>query len=395
MQSKKTAAVKTSNQYTLFDVNAIISEGFSITIPEDVLRNISHIASQLGLSTYVKPPQFHSKISSGAVGTAASSSTLKPRTQSSLSQTCEALSKDGFTPVLNKKQKHEEKVGKSGGGGSAPEISFSKNKAKPSGSWSTGIGGVGSGGSIFTDLSRPSGIRQTTKDSLTLHVDSIRTLLNKISAVTYEENKRQILEHLNDITKKTEATSLEEDALIEENLLKIAQIIFDIASNNRFYSELYSNLYSELIKEYDIMEIILKSNYDTFLDQFDTVEYVDSEKDYEKFCQINKDNEKRKSLGSFILNLTLVGVIPNRPYVKLILALIAKINELMVQENKTNEVNELVETVAVLYHKAEISKYKKANKLFMELDKLSTARQKQFPSLNNKSIFKLMDLLEK
>jgi hypothetical protein len=392
MQARKALVTKSSTQYTLSDVNSIISEGFSITVPEDVLRNIAQIASQLGLSTYVKPPQFHTKMA-----TSSASSTIKPRAQSSLSQTCEVLSKDGFTPVISKKQKQEERISKVGPTASS-ELCFSKTKPK------TGGGGGGgsssswtssSSTSIFTDAARPSGIRQTTKDSLTLHVDSIRTLLNKISASTYEENKIQILAHLQDITKKTEATSLEEDALIEENLLKIAQIIFDIASNNRFYSELYSNLYSALIHEYEIMETILKSNYDTFLEQFNTVEYVDSEKDYEKFCQINKDNEKRKSLGSFILNLTLVGVIPNRPYVKLILALIAKINELMVQENKTNEVNELVETVAVLYHKAEISKYKKANKLFMELDKLSSARQKQFPSLNNKSIFKLMDILEK
>jgi hypothetical protein len=42
---------------------------------------------------------------------------------------------------------------------------------------------------------------------------------------------------------------------------------------------------------------------------FNCIEYVDSEKDYDKFCKINKDNERRKALSLFFVNLTSNGII--------------------------------------------------------------------------------------
>ena len=46
-----------------------------------------------------------------------------------------------------------------------------------------------------------------------------------------------------------------------------------------------------------------------------------------KICKVIQ--ERRKSLASFILNLTLVGIIPNRPFAKLILTLLTNIGNLI------------------------------------------------------------------
>ena len=89
-----------------------------------------------------------------------------------------------------------------------------------------------------------------------------------------------------------------------EEIQLVGISIFEIASNNRFYSKLYADLYGQLIHKYEFMNTIVEENFNKFLELFKNIEYVDSTKDYTKFCKINKDNEMRKALGAFFVNLT-------------------------------------------------------------------------------------------
>ena len=57
------------------------------------------------------------------------------------------------------------------------------------------------------------------------------------------------------------------------------------------------------------MNTIFEANLSKFLELFQKIEYVDSSKDYNRFCEINKDNEKRKALSAFFVNLTHNGII--------------------------------------------------------------------------------------
>ena len=42
---------------------------------------------------------------------------------------------------------------------------------------------------------------------------------------------------------------------------------------------------------------------------FETIEYCDPKKNYDKFCDINKANEKRKAMSLFIVNLMIIGIV--------------------------------------------------------------------------------------
>ena len=46
-----------------------------------------------------------------------------------------------------------------------------------------------------------------------------------------------------------------------------------------------------------------------FLELFNNIQYVDPNVDYNLFCKINVDNEKRQSLSLFFVNLMINGVI--------------------------------------------------------------------------------------
>jgi predicted nucleic acid-binding protein len=147
------------------------------------------------------------------------------------------------------------------------------------------------------------------------------------------------------------------------------------------------------------MEEIFQQNFNNFMSLFDTIEYVEPNVDYNKFCKINKDNEKRRSLASFFVNLMNNNIITKNKIVDIIRNLMNKIYIYIVQDNKKNEVDELTEIIAILYKKelfAENNNYQLIDNMTIPciIEKFAHSKSKNFLSLSNKTIFKFMDLID-
>ena len=106
---------------------------------------------------------------------------------------------------------------------------------------------------------------------------------------TYDATKQNIIDELKKIVGY--ASEVDDELLTELN--KVGNAIFAIASGNSFYSEMYAKLYKDLMDTFPFMKIIFQKNFDEFNLVFKTVEYVDPEAEYDKFCDINKINEKQ------------------------------------------------------------------------------------------------------
>ena len=111
------------------------------------------------------------------------------------------------------------------------------------------------------------------KEGIDAKIDMIRFHLNKITDKNYIDCHNKIVDLLNDLI---------ENNIKDEDLMRICVQIFDIASNNRFYSKLYADLYSDLITRYDIMKTIFNNSFNSFMELFNHVEYVDEEQCYFK-----------------------------------------------------------------------------------------------------------------
>jgi hypothetical protein len=145
---------------------------------------------------------------------------------------------------------------------------------------------------------------------------------------------------------------------------------------------------------------------------FETIEYCDPKKNYDKFCDINKANEKRKAMSQFIVNLMKIGIVEKTH----VLALMKQIQELMYsnmrQEGKTNEVDELAENLYIMVkHSHMVFKAKtisgggagtdcdnEAEELFKtrveQIVEISKLKIKSKPSITNKTIFKHLEMLD-
>lgn len=237
---------------------------------------------------------------------------------------------------------------------------------------------------------------QTTKieekSGIMAQIDSIRVYLNKLTDKNYIDIHNKIIEIIDNVIK--ESISL-------QDMSQFSSTIFEIASTNRFYSKIYAELYSDLSTKYEMMKTTFETNFENFTDLFNNIEYVDPNVNYDKFCEINKINEKRKSLAAFYLNLMFNGIISEGQIMQITRNLLSQIYSFISQDDKKNEVDELSETVAILYKKELYANdggdnYDKIDGYTINqvIERIANSKVKDYKSLTNKTLFKFMDLID-
>ena len=228
-------------------------------------------------------------------------------------------------------------------------------------------------------------------------IDLIRSHLNKMSDKNYLELKDKIIDILNKINYDNidDEANINEIKIDKEDMLKVGKIIFEIASNNRFYSKLYSELYACLIEKFSIMSEIFENNFASYFDLFQNIQCGNPEENYDLFCKINKENESRKALSVFLLNSTLNGILSETKFQDMVYNLFANVLKLVNEEGKKGHVDEICENIFLLYN-PKLFNVEINNLSFNQtIKKISTSKSKDYLSLSNKSIFKFMDIVDK
>lgn len=229
------------------------------------------------------------------------------------------------------------------------------------------------------------------KKGVELSIDKIRKHLNKMTTKTYDTLQTQICAEIDLLI----AAEPNQDALLEE-LNKIGDAIFEIASGNRFYSGMYAALYNELMVKYEFMKTILTAKLNTDIHIFNDFEYCSPDKDYDKFCNNNKTNEKRRALGHFYVNLMLQRIIPHQKIITMIRELQTNMTDYIKGDNNVNIVEELSELLyGLITTGAPELKTQKAEwtEIMNHVTIIGKMKAKSAPSISNKTIFKHMDIV--
>jgi hypothetical protein len=236
-------------------------------------------------------------------------------------------------------------------------------------------------------------------------IDQIRLLLNKLTDRTYLDMREKIIEKIDKIGLQEENIERQEN-IIDEDYKKVGNMIYEISSTNKFYSKIFAGLFIELIEKYSWLKELFNDKQDNIMEQYKNIQYVDPDENYDKFCDMNKVNEKRKAVTCFFVNLALNGYIENKNIVKILKDLLTIVMNLIVEQDKKNEVDELTENIAILFNKDILDSVIKGedyneeeylinNKTIIEtITTLAKCKAKDYVSLSNKAIFKYMDLIE-
>jgi hypothetical protein len=325
-------------QYTLNDFNEIIFNGFNYELPHETIKIISEIALEVGSPNYVKTPVFQKRENS-MKSDASTTKDVQNLKKKRGNKGMEDLSSEDWVSLRNfQTTKIEEKVG------------------------------------------------------IDAHIDIIRSYLNKLTDKTYADILLKITVVLDTIICGNDNA---------DDVSKVSLAIFEIASTNRYYSKIYADLYSAIITKYDVMKDEVDKSLSKIMDLFNIFEYVDPKVNYDKFCEINKNNEKRKALCSFFVNLSINGIIPNKTITNVTRNLLYQIYTFILQEDKKNEVDELTENVAILYKKDFYSDEVERDyelidgqTIIQVIEKIAHSKVKDYKSLTNKTVFKFMDMID-
>jgi len=335
------STVKITKQYSITDYEKITNAGFVCNLSQETLDIISKLSEQVGAPTYIKTPIF-----------------------------------------LKKESRDISGIGGISGGGNGGNNGFKKMKNKPS--------------EITDDDWEAIRAFQTTQkhvsEGIQKNVDTIRGYLNKITDTNEEALTKDI---------KAEISQLIEHDTSNENMMKIGHSIFNIASSNSFYSALYARLFKTLMNDYDIFKKIFEDNFKEFMNLFEEIEFVDPKKNYDKFCEYTKTNDKRRAMGLFVVNLMINNIIEKSEIIQIITQLQTLILSYLKKSEKSNEVEELSENLFIIVTKSKSYLDNGDTKddwnsivKNVEFITILKPKMKEYPSITNKTIFKHMDIFE-
>jgi len=229
------------------------------------------------------------------------------------------------------------------------------------------------------------------KEGIEKIVNDIRVALNKISVKNYETQRDAIIENINIIMNN------ESEAENKSNDMKlIVNSIFEIAINNKFLSELYAELYRDLCNHFPEFISIIEVFITQYKDGVKEINYVEPTHDYDKYCNYNKTNDKRKSLSLFMVNLMKKDLLTKEILLEMIIYLQNLIFDYVDQSNKTNEIEEITENLFIMItaSKTECSVEDKWNNIIENIKLCSQFKVKDKKSISSRAIFKYMDILD-
>jgi len=262
------------------------------------------------------------------------------------------------------------------------------------------------------------------KEGVDKIINDVRNCLNKLSESNYEKQEGDIFQFINKILENdVEAAENRQD----DDLLKVTNALFDIASNNKFYSELYAVLYKDLSTRFPIFKGVIISYVSNYLENVGKIQFVDPNKEYDKYCDNNKENDKRKAMSVFLVNLMKMDLIQKDEILNIIIMLQETVISYIDQENKSYEVEEITENIYVFISTCliQINKLKNQNDkgkkickkfeillgdinydsndmvqmekwmaIINNVENCAKLKAKEHLSISNRTVFRYMDLLD-
>ena len=346
---------KILKQYTLEEFNDILAGGFSYDLKDsNVIELISSLANKVGAPTYIKTPVFPKREKSNNVVGVGEQHQEQPHPHPYSSASASAIS-------VNRRARNKPSQI------SDEDWSIIRTFQK-------------------TEMKKTEGIEK--------RIDAIRSLLNKLTDATYGVVESEILSEVKSIIEEENETN----EVNEDNIYKIAHSVFNTASSNMFYSALYAKLFKRLVQCHDVFTKVFEKSYSEFMGLFKRIEYVNPNVDYNKFCEVTKMNDKRRAMSMFIINLMKETMLDSDSVVEIIVELQDMVNSYIKQANKMNELEELNENIFIFLTNGKnvLSVHEKWENIVSNVKFLSMlkVKMKEYPSVNNKLIFKNMDILE-
>jgi len=226
------------------------------------------------------------------------------------------------------------------------------------------------------------------REGLDINLFNVRKCLNVLT----DQNYNTILQKISNEFDEVINTKTPNDILV------LCNLFYEISSSNILFSSLCAKLYKNLINKSENLTNIVLKNIEYCKKSIDKITYIDPDENYDKFCENNKFNEKNRANFTFLTNLMKNDIIEYNIIYDIIEYLFYKLNSLIKEGNKKNELDEISELIYILvsnsFNIIKDNDNKKYEYIFKSVEEITKLKVKTTPGITNKCIFKHMDLLD-
>ena len=167
--------------------------------------------------------------------------------------------------------------------------------------------------------------------------------------------------------------------------------IFEISSINKFWVKLYAKLFNKLISSFPKMKNICINEYTNLLKIFDIFEFG-NEENYDDFCRINRNNEKRRALLSFYTELYKYNILGNEE----LKVLINKLFNIFKKNSENKQIiEEVFENINIILNEIGSELMEEPIGDFIQTNLILIYKILSKTKSSKKIIFKLLDIFEK
>ena len=225
----------------------------------------------------------------------------------------------------------------------------------------------------------------------------------KVERTDNEQIMQDIKRAMNKMTDKNYDTLLAEimDSLTKlentDEFNHVLDIIFNLASSNRFYSKVYATLYKELMeKSSTVFTQRINEELTSYVSRFKEIKNINANEDYEAFCDNNKKNEELKAMTEFFSNLMLMDVISVERMNGIFQELLKMVTEFLPDAEQKHTIVELSENIFILMSSGAslFSQTERFAEMMAGVNAIAKLKIGANPGLSNKSLFKFMDITD-
>ena len=235
----------------------------------------------------------------------------------------------------------------------------------------------------IVDFKQKENVEKTDYEKIMVN---IRGSLNKLSSKNYDTQRDLLISYLEEISSLND----------ESYLIECSTYLFDVASKNKFYSQMYANLYTELSKLYPHFEEHKEQFIIDCLDGLSTIRSIDENQDYEGFCKNNKLNDIRRSMNTFLINLYRINECNIQCVLKMINTILDKISLNKDTSSHTHIIEELTENLYIFIIElvSELKTHESWETIVNTITDCAKFKVSEHPGLTTRIKFKFMDIMD-
>ena len=228
-----------------------------------------------------------------------------------------------------------------------------------------------------------------TVDNVQANINDIRVGLNKLKESNCEENIALFIEKIDGIR---ELIDFGDDCEMGEKMQLIFNTIFSVFITNKMFSKIYATVLVKLCKNYEELSKIFDNKVAEYLVSMQNIIDVDSNIDYDAFCEFTTVNNNRKNITNLFCEIAKTDQFEGLRIRDIHTVISNLLNHVFVSVDsaeKQKEVEEITENIVIIFSHFK-DDFKPEFKQQLEL--LASFKK---PGLSSRTKFKYMDLIGK